>query len=247
METPPVFLKWRALAFGCISFLSLLWVILLCIIAYGRWDVLDRPEKAFIAVLLLTNTINMLMLPILIIREFRAWLDGARLLFLLCINIGVAAFFTYWYPSLQCFEQTPDQEGVCQMINFYILMANWVNPVLLVVYSCCLGFLIWSRSRQQNPTVVASNTIPYDEEASIGRPSMTPVAFPATGQRKPLSITIPMSPGSSVPPRTFSRDLYSWEQEIYFSGSCKESPGGDSVNRPSTAARLSKQQRTPLY
>lgn len=77
---------------------------------------------------------------------------------------------------------------------------------------------------------------------------MIPVAFPEMGQRKPLTITIPMSPGSSMPPKTSSRDWYSWEQEIYLSGGRKESLGGDSaINRPSTAARLSKQQRTPLY
>lgn len=68
MQTSARFLKWRALAFGqstsfsrvsrcievsqsiciaCISFLSLLWIILLCIIAYGRWDILDRPESQY--------------------------------------------------------------------------------------------------------------------------------------------------------------------------------------------------------
>jgi len=242
MQTSARFLKWRALAFACISFLSLLWIILLCIIAYGRWDILDRPEKAFIVVLLVTNTINLLMLPILILREFRRWLDGARLLFLLTTNIGVAIFFTYWDPRFHCPDQTADQEGVCKLINLYILMANWVNPALLTVYSLCLTFLVCSR--QSPPSKADSN----DEEASIGRPFMAPMKFPEVAQRKPLTITIPNTPGRIMPPKTFSRDWYSWEQEIYLNGGRKESLGGESTgSRPSAGARLSKQQRIPLY
>lgn len=58
-----------------------------------------------------------------ILREFRVWLDAARLFLLLMLNIGkdlrfnppsfinvliilsfigVAAFFTYWNPKFQC-------------------------------------------------------------------------------------------------------------------------------------------------
>jgi len=246
MVTSAIFLKWRAFAFSCVSFLSLLWIILLCIIAYGRWDISDHPEKAFIAVLLLTNTINLLMLPILILREFRAWLDGARLLFLLTTNIGVAAAFTYWNPRFQCLDQTADQEGVCQLINFYILMANWVNPALLIAYSCCLAFLVWWRSRQP-PSISASKAGFVDEEASIGQPSMVPTIFPEIAQRKPLTITIPTTPGRNMPLKTSSREWYSREQENYHNGGRKESSGEEStISRPSTA-RLSKQQRMPLY
>jgi len=49
-------------------------------------------------------------------------------------------FFTYWNPKFQCPEQTADSQGVCQLINMYILLANWVNPGLLITYSCCLVF-----------------------------------------------------------------------------------------------------------
>ena len=62
MEYSPTFLKWRAWAFGdyhfshysrsqltsglgCISFIALLWIILLCIIAFTRWDLSDTAES----------------------------------------------------------------------------------------------------------------------------------------------------------------------------------------------------------
>lgn len=37
-----------------------------------------------------------------ILREFRPWLDAARMFFLLSSNIGIAAFFTYYNPKFQC-------------------------------------------------------------------------------------------------------------------------------------------------
>jgi len=140
METSPTFLKWRASAFACISFVSLLWITLLSIIVFERWGLVDRAEKGFLAVLLFTNTINLIMLPILILREFRPRLDAARMLFLLTSNIGIAAFFTYWNPQFQCPDRTADSQGVCQLINMYILLADWVNPGLRVctyLYMSC--------------------------------------------------------------------------------------------------------------
>jgi len=249
METSPTFLKWRACAFACVSFVSLLWIILLCIIVFVRWGLLDRPEKAFISVLLITNTINIIMLPILILREFRPWLDAARLLFLLSANIGIASFFTYWNPKFQCPEQTADSEGVCQLINMYILLANWVNPGLLITYSCCLAFLVWWRSR--HPPLIATKEDFDDEEASIttGHPSMLPImTVPEIASRRPstLTLTIPTTPGTA-PPITPSRRWHSWEQDIYVNrGGRKESSGGESTtSRPSMGARLSKQRLPP--
>jgi len=244
METSSTFLKWRASAFACVSFLSLLWIILLCIIVSARWELLDRPEKAFISVLLTTNTINLIMLPILILREFRQWLDAARLLFLLSANIGIAIFFTYWNPKFQCPEQTADSQGVCQLINMYILLANWVNPGLLITYSCCLVFFVWWRSRY--PPSITTKADFDDEEASIAtrHPSTLPVPEP----RRPstLTLTIPTTPGTA-PPITPSRQWYSWERDIYADrGGRKESFGGESaISRPSVAARLSKQRLPP--
>jgi hypothetical protein len=70
----------------------------------------DPQLESFLSALLITNTINLLMLPILwvivylsprrwltnftrVLREFRPWLDAARLLFLLIANIGASLVF----------------------------------------------------------------------------------------------------------------------------------------------------------
>jgi len=242
METSPTFLKWRSLAFACISFISLLWIILLCIIVFERWVLFDRPEKAFISVLLITNTINLITLPILILCEFRPWLDAARMLLLISVNVGIAAFFTYWNPNFHCPEQTADSKGVCKLLNMYILLANWVDPGLLIVYSYCLAFLVWWRSRQ-TPSIVTMDF--GDEEASVGawHPSMVPtMTVPERASRRPSTIALitPTFP-VTTPHKTPLCEWPSHERDVYFGDSDRKvSFGGESTI--SCPSRLSKQR-----
>jgi len=245
MESSPTFLKWRASAFACVSFVSLLWIILLCIIVFARWGLLDPAEKGFLIVLLITNSINLFMLPTLILLKFRPWLDATRMLFLLLANTGLAAFFAYWNPKFRCPEQTADSKGVCQLINLYILLANWVNPGFLIAYSCCLAFWVWWCSRQ--PPSVATKS-GFDDEASIG--TGNPSTIPTTtiperaSSRNPstLTLTILQTPvtASYRPP---SRESFGCEYSDC--GNRKKSVGDTKISRQSMSARLSKQRLPP--
>lgn len=66
---------------------------------------------------------------------------------------GVAGAFTFWNPQFHCptFSEchfifqlwvnllhapAPDSEGVCHLLNLYILVASWIIPVLR---ACLLG------------------------------------------------------------------------------------------------------------
>lgn len=68
------------------------------------------------------------------------------------------------------------------------------------------------------------------------------------GQRRlspNLTITIP---GSNTPPKTPTRDWYSWETDIYPNTNDKASAGGADAARPPISTRLSKQRMPlPLY
>ncbi|KAJ7470653.1 regulator of Vps4 activity in the MVB pathway-domain-containing protein [Mycena latifolia] len=89
--------------------------------------------------MLLTDTLTLIMLLVLLILEFRAWLDAARMLFLMLAHIGIAAAFAFWNPSFHCPTSTPDSEGVCRLLNLYILVASWIIPVLLIIYAAGLA------------------------------------------------------------------------------------------------------------
>ncbi|KAJ7156093.1 regulator of Vps4 activity in the MVB pathway-domain-containing protein [Mycena crocata] len=150
MVSSPFFLKIRAIAFSLILFISLLWIVLLSVYLYFEWDTTDAAERPIIAVMLVTNTLTMIMLLILLILPFRPWLDAARFLSLLLAHIGIAGAFAFWNPQFHCPTTTPDAEGVCRLLNLYILVASWVIPVLLVIYAAGLTLAMVRSSRRQN-------------------------------------------------------------------------------------------------
>ncbi|KIJ59204.1 hypothetical protein HYDPIDRAFT_33435 [Hydnomerulius pinastri MD-312] len=191
MESFPIFFKVRAVTFTCIIILSFLWLVLLSVEIFTRWDISDRTSRSLMTVFMLTNTTTIIMLPILLLVEFRVWLDAARILLLLVAQIGSAAAFTYWNPQIQCPDQTADDVGVCKLIDVYTMMGCWIIPAFreyiipnthsvpdytllfiadpwptVVLYSTYFAIMVY---RQSRIPVVA------DPEPPKGRPSMLPV------------------------------------------------------------------------
>ncbi|KAF9069866.1 hypothetical protein BDP27DRAFT_1324733 [Rhodocollybia butyracea] len=147
MEYSAVFLKARAITFSLISLISFLWVVVLCVDIFIQWNALGASEKSFLSVMLLSNTLTLVLLLVLLILPFRPWLDGARLMLLLITHIGIASGFVLWNSKFTCPTKTADQEGVCRLLNMYILIANWVIPALLVGYALGLGLMIYRRRK----------------------------------------------------------------------------------------------------
>ncbi|KAJ7273597.1 hypothetical protein B0H12DRAFT_1090129 [Mycena haematopus] len=149
MISSPFFLRTRAIAFSLIMLISLVWIVLLCVYMYVGWDTLSAAaERPIIVAMLLTDTLTMITLLILLILPFREWLDAARFLFLLLAQFGIAGVFAYWTPRFHCPTFTPDSEGVCRLLNLYILIASWIIPVLLILYVSGLAFAMVRSSRQ---------------------------------------------------------------------------------------------------
>jgi len=44
--------------------------------------------------------------------------------------IGIAATYVAWLPKLRCLSLGGDEEGVCELVNTYILVGTWIIPVL---------------------------------------------------------------------------------------------------------------------
>jgi len=166
MEHPPTFMKARLVAFSCILITSFLWVVLLSLAVFLRWDASPALERSLAVILLLTNAITVILVPILLILKFRVWLDIPRLLLLLVLHIGSAVAWTYCNAYIACPNTDPDQAGVCKLINVYILMFCWVNPVLLLVYAAGFGYMLYWRSKS-----AAGGGSQIDAESSIGHQS----------------------------------------------------------------------------
>ncbi|OJA10947.1 hypothetical protein AZE42_04652 [Rhizopogon vesiculosus] len=206
MESFPVFFKVRAVTFTCILLISFLWTVLLSVEAYTRWDLADSCARSLVALLLLTNTTTILTLPFLLLLDFRVWLDAARILLLVTLQIGSAAAFTYWNPQIQCPDQTADQLGVCKLINIYTLMACWIVPAILVAYVSYFAVMIYCQSRI--PVAVDSSEKPF----SVDRPSMSPVMTDPEMAITRSSLSALNTRASLCPPRISSFDHLPFSQ-----------------------------------
>ncbi|KAF5381092.1 hypothetical protein D9615_003861 [Tricholomella constricta] len=168
MQYPSVFVKIRATALGCLSLAGVLWAILLCIVLFSQWEVLDISERTLVLLMLVTHTISAVVLLILLIVVFRPWLDAARIMLLLMAHIGIAGAFAYWYPNFKCVTQDPAQEAVCKLIIAYILIASWIVPFLFVVYGSGLALMVWRRRITSSKSLIPVD----DEEKTLGRRNM---------------------------------------------------------------------------
>ncbi|KAG1754509.1 hypothetical protein EDB19DRAFT_1666763 [Suillus lakei] len=174
MESFPVFFKVRAVTFTCIILISFLWTVLLSVEAYARWDISDRCSRSLTAVFLLTNAGTILILPFLLLLEFRVWLDAARILLLAIAHIGSAVAFTYWIPQIQCPDQTADQQGVCKLINIYMLMGCWIIPAItyfaaMVYRQSRIPVVVESREKVFTDT---GSPVMVDPEMAIASPHL---------------------------------------------------------------------------
>jgi len=177
MEASRVFLKVRAVAFSCIGITSLIWVILLCVEAFYRWDESPTSERAMVVLQLLANAITVILLLILVLLPFRLWLDAARLLFLFILHGGLAVAYTYINMRLECPKRTSDDNRVCKLVNMCMLLASWVIPGFLLAYTSWLLFAIYRHWQ-----ITSQKSMDHDNEAGFIRQS-TPVMQPARSPR----------------------------------------------------------------
>ncbi|KAJ3758463.1 hypothetical protein EV360DRAFT_83036 [Lentinula raphanica] len=130
-----------------------------------------------------------------LILPFRPWLDGARLMLLLVMHIGIATAFVLWDNKFTCPTKTVDEEGVCRLLNMYILIANWIIPatrpspsscrvfrgvsffarmIVVVAYAVGLSMMLYRRkSKAVMPDLESSKSHQHESHNSI-LPMMVP-------------------------------------------------------------------------
>lgn len=142
---PSLFLLIRTIAFSLIMFLCFLWIILLTVVLFAQWDVMNRTERSLIFVILAVDSMTIIILPILLLRPFRPWLDAARFCFLIILHTGVTGLFTYKSHEFQC--SSAQSVAICNFIVMYIIVASWLLTACIIGYACGLAVLFWRLSR----------------------------------------------------------------------------------------------------
>ncbi|KAI0810915.1 hypothetical protein BC629DRAFT_1477351 [Irpex lacteus] len=176
MEPGPTFMKLRVFAFCCIMLVGLVWLVLLNLDLFLRWDITDPAQRSFVLVFIVIDTVTVIMLPVLLIARFRAWLESARMLGLVLAHFSAAISYTVADQSFECPHDTPDDDGVCELINLYVLLASWVIPALLLAYVCGFAALLYRRKQLHlpEPDEKSTNTIEARTPTLAAIPIMTP-------------------------------------------------------------------------
>ncbi|KAM5531029.1 hypothetical protein V8D89_015301 [Ganoderma adspersum] len=217
----------RAWVFAVTTFVSFLWVILLCVEISVLYDQSDPAQMNLVGILIFINAVTAVMLPLLAILPFRPWLDAARLLFLLLVHIGTALLFTLWDPTFSC-PSEPSQFTVCHSVNIAILVCSWVVPTFLVWYAAFLAvsWRLWHEDQKQLlaeepekrlselPMMLPSNRHPAlgpDNNLASNVPHMPPASrgsLPPSLQVPPRPLPIPPQPQAlSQPNQPVSQPL----------------------------------------
>ncbi|KAI0318927.1 hypothetical protein OF83DRAFT_1112945 [Amylostereum chailletii] len=176
MEHSKLFLKGRTIAFAVVTLVCFVWVILFSVFLSLRWEISNQTERSFVALFMTVDVITMIMLPILILREFRPWLDALRLTLLLLCHIGLAVAFCFQFQQITCLDKSLDGPGVCQLFNVYIVMASWVVPALLLIYAGCLGAYHWHYTH--HPPTETGSEFTDDEESLKPKRGDIPIMAP---------------------------------------------------------------------
>ncbi|KAH7877507.1 uncharacterized protein C8R40DRAFT_899508 [Lentinula edodes] len=222
MEYSSVFLKARAITFSLISLISFIWVVVLCVDLFIQWSALGTSEKSFLAIMLLSNTLTLVLLLVLLILPFRPWLDGARLMLLLITHVGIASSFVVWNAKFTCPTKTADEEGVCRLLNIYILIANWIIPAALMLYKrrklrAASSDLESSKPRQSRQSILPIMNPEDITHSSMSTPHISVISqqrreslWGTNASSSPHHSTVENKRGSSAGRSRLSKPLPGW-------------------------------------
>ncbi|KAI9065103.1 hypothetical protein FKP32DRAFT_1568428 [Trametes sanguinea] len=186
MEFGPGFFKVRTGIFLIMTFISVVFAAALSVEVFLTDGKADPSQRNFVGVFIFADALTAILMPALLIVQFRPWLDAARLLFLLLTHFGTAILFTVWNPSFRCTADTYAELKQCQSVNTAILVCGWVLPAMLIWYSAFLAVMYYWRKDHPAPEPIEKrlSDLPMmlpSRRPSIRRPSMArSFATPAT-------------------------------------------------------------------
>ncbi|KAF9053204.1 regulator of Vps4 activity in the MVB pathway-domain-containing protein [Panaeolus papilionaceus] len=145
----PRFMRARTLAFSLIAFFAFLWIVIISVMLFAQWDSVDRHQRPFMVMLLLLDSVTLVMIPILIIQDFRPWLDAARFLFLILLHGGLAITFAVQSKGFACppVASSVDQQAICDLMILALQVMNWVIPVLALIYASVITLYLYKPER----------------------------------------------------------------------------------------------------
>ncbi|KAI0807408.1 hypothetical protein C8Q74DRAFT_1227490 [Fomes fomentarius] len=180
--------------------LSLVWTALLSAEIFVLYDRSDRAQRNLVGVMIFVNAVTATMPLVLLILEFRPYLDGARLAFLLTAHFGAALLFTLFNPTFMCPTES-SQRTICRNVNLAITVCSWILPALLAFYAAFLAVMYHSKQTDPAPKLTSGPDCDPREKHMSDLPIMNPASRrPSTVPSMHSTISSPLRLVSHGPP-----------------------------------------------
>ncbi|KAI0341785.1 hypothetical protein BDW22DRAFT_1420872 [Trametopsis cervina] len=172
MDWWATFFKVRRTVFVFISITSLLWAIVLSVYIAREWKDVIWAQRALVLAIIGANGLTAIMMYLMAVVVFRAWLDLTRVVFLLLLHIGSALMFTLFGSNFSC--DTFKTKAICKRVDLAFVIGSWVMTGLLLGYIPYL--LIMIRVPRPTPQITPNpllHTPPMSRRSSVASVNST--------------------------------------------------------------------------
>ncbi|TFK42682.1 hypothetical protein BDQ12DRAFT_676621 [Crucibulum laeve] len=136
----PIFRKFRVVVFVLSTFLAMAWTVIYAVLLMREWNVYTGAQRAIIITLLAIDGISTILLYLMTIVQFRPWLDGARIAFLVLFQVGGTVTFALFRTTFPCDRLGSQQD--CQLVTSIAIFGGWSLSALLLIYALSLAVMV---------------------------------------------------------------------------------------------------------
>jgi len=129
----------RVVLFALASILCITLTIIFTILLIREWSLYNISQRIIVVVSLTINGVSAILLYLMIVVQFRLWLDAARVASLILFQLGSTVTFAIVSSSLPC--KNIGSETDCRHILTGAVDGGWVLTGLLLLYAFYLAVM----------------------------------------------------------------------------------------------------------
>ncbi|KAJ3726134.1 hypothetical protein C8R42DRAFT_428526 [Lentinula raphanica] len=167
-----IFKAVRAFIFAICMLLSIGCATILSIFLLRQWNDFDLISRIIVIVLTVVHSLGAILLYLMIIVQFKVWLDAARVSIFLVFVLCGALLMTLGRAKLPC--SSSGIEDSCTQSTLFVVLSSFVISGLLIIYSVALAVIAHTIPRP----LLAKAPSDIDEEGLIRVNSRTQLIPP---------------------------------------------------------------------
>ncbi|KAJ8457047.1 hypothetical protein ONZ45_g18474 [Pleurotus djamor] len=178
-----LFRKFRLFIFGTHAVLSLGWTIFLSFFLSREWLEYNISERAIMLGLTGFQGFIVLFIYLMMVVQFRKWLDAARVTFLLVFEASTITLYSIFSADFPCFQFGATVD-TCLLAMKVIMIGIWSQSALLFLYICVLSVMT-CLPEEPKPKSLEAKVAPIDSKTPSSRWSSSSSIHSTSGLLRP--------------------------------------------------------------